>query len=518
MSRSQKKTGRLDDPEQPDSRSLLTVAALCAAMVGCGTHPSPSARLANDGAVRETWDAVYLQASHIGYLHVTEQTKSDASPPTIESTAEMKMSMKRDGQEISLEASRKCIETVEGKLVSFREEQRLGPTPTVTTGQVEDGKLVVKTTSADRTDTRQIDLPDDVGGPFAPEHSLQRKPMVPGEKRTVRFFEPMLGALASETLEARDYEQTKLPSGTQELLRIESTLATEGQKRPTRSLRWTDREGETLKTEKSGMQQVTYRTTKEEATRSDDEPSFDLMRGTIVKLAEPMTDAHQTRVVRYRVELTDGDPTEVFSVGPTQHVKATGPHTAEVTVTSMAPQSPSCEGSASSASDDERNPSSIVQSDDPRIVEMAREAAGGQTSEGEVAVALERHVAEKMTAKRNYSTAFATASDVCRTLEGDCTEHAVLLTALARATGIPARVAIGLVYSPADQGFAYHMWTEMLLDGCWTPLDATLGQGRVSADHLKLTDSALSDSSGFASFLPLAEVLGQLKIEVVDAQ
>ena len=33
-----------------------------------------------------------------------------------------------------------------------------------------------------------------------------------------------------------------------------------------------------------------------------------------------------------------------------------------------------------------------------------------------------------------------------RTRSGDCSEHAVLLTALLRARGIPARVSHGLVY------------------------------------------------------------------------
>jgi transglutaminase-like putative cysteine protease len=231
-----------------------------------------------------------------------------------------------------------------------------------------------------------------------------------------------------------------------------------------------------------------------------------------------MENSRQTRVARYRVELADGDPAKVFAVGPTQHIKSMGPHSAEITVTAMDPKAPSCEGARGSATAEDREANNIIQSDDSQIVEMAREAAGGRTSAGEIAMALEEYVAAKMTAKRNYSTAFATAADVARTLEGDCTEHAVLLAALARASGIPARVAVGLVYSHGHQGFAYHMWTEMLINDCWVPLDATLGEGRISADHLKITDSALSDRAGFASFLPAANVLGQLKIEVLDAR
>lgn len=492
---------------------------LSAALTGCGGSPSSRPTSTNVPESRETWDAIYLQDSYVGYFHAKERTDASHSPPLIESEAEMRMSMKRDGQHIALASKRTSAETVDGVLVSFREEQQLGPTPVVSTGQVKDGKLVIESRDAERTTTRTIDLPEKTGGPFAPERSLTRQPMQPGETRTVRFYEPMLGALAAERLEAADLEQVELLDGSQKLLRIESTLTIEGQPQPIRGVRWTNDQGETLKTESTAMRQVTYRTSKEQALRaSTEEPAFDLMRGTIVKLDRPLEDARQTHVARYRVELDSGDPSTIFAAGPTQHVKSTGPHTAEVTITSLDPEAPMCEGASGAATDADRQPSGMIQSDDPRIVEMAREAAGDRTTPGEIAIALEEFVSNKMRAKRSYSTAFASAADVARTLEGDCTEHAVLLAALARAAGIPARVAIGLVYSPADEGFAYHMWTEMLLSGCWVPLDATLGEGRISADHLKLTDSNLTDRDGFASFLPLAEVLGQLKIEVLEAR
>lgn len=399
------------------------LAALFAALIGCGaTKTKSSSPQAQSNGPHETWDAVYLQGSHVGYLHVTERTNSNASPPLIESEADMRMSMMRDGQRVSIETRRQCVETLDGNLVSFREEQQLGPTPTVSTGQVEDGKLIIASSDGQHTNKRQIVLPNETGGPFAPEHSLSRRPMQPGESRTIRFFEPMLGALATETLVARDYEQVELLSGKRELLRIESSLAIDGQPQPIRSLRWTDRAGDTLKTEVPGMRQVTYRTSKERALRDDvEEPAFDLLRGTLVKLEKPMENSRHTRVARYRVELAEGDPAKIFAVGPSQHIKSMGPHTAEITVTTIDPKAPSCEAAAASATAEDREASNIIQSDDARIVEMAREATGGHANAGEIAVALEEYVSAKMTAKRNYSTAFATAADVARTLEGDCT-------------------------------------------------------------------------------------------------
>ena len=65
---------------------------------------------------------------------------------------------------------------------------------------------------------------------------------------------------------------------------------------------------------------------------------------------------------------------------------------------------------------------------------------------------------------------------MARTGSGDCTEHAVLLTALARANGIPARVVFGMLLIETDDAVhAYgHAWTEVHAEGRWQVLDATL--------------------------------------------
>ena len=148
---------------------------------------------------------------------------------------------------------------------------------------------------------------------------------------------------------------------------------------------------------------------------------------------------------------------------------------------------------------------------------MAVEARGTLTLPREIAVALERYVHETV-ATKDFSQTFATAAETAASRQGDCTEHAVLLAALARVCGIPSRVAIGLVYVPRAQGFGYHMWTEVFVDGHWLPLDATLGQGHIGAAHIKLADSSLEGAGAYSTFLPVAQVVGQLKISVLEAQ
>ena len=133
------------------------------------------------------------------------------------------------------------------------------------------------------------------------------------------------------------------------------------------------------------------------------------------------------------------------------------------------------------------------------------------------AIALEKYVSQTIK-KKNFSQAFATAAEVAQSLEGDCTEHAVLMAALCRARKIPARVAFGLVYYPPQQGFAYHMWNEVWIADRWVALDGTLGMGGVAADHIKLGDSSLNGTTGLAAMLPVVNVFGQLELKVVSAE
>jgi transglutaminase-like putative cysteine protease len=57
------------------------------------------------------------------------------------------------------------------------------------------------------------------------------------------------------------------------------------------------------------------------------------------------------------------------------------------------------------------------------------------------------------------------ALDLLRTREADCQGHAYLYAALARALGIPTRLANGIVYSEELGGFRFHIRAESLVDG-----------------------------------------------------
>lgn len=68
---------------------------------------------------------------------------------------------------------------------------------------------------------------------------------------------------------------------------------------------------------------------------------------------------------------------------------------------------------------------------------------------------------------------------------GDCTEFSYLLTALARASGIPSRMVGGYVVigdaAPRQQD--YHNWSELFFEGRWHIADAQKGNWLEPANH-----------------------------------
>ena len=134
----------------------------------------------------------------------------------------------------------------------------------------------------------------------------------------------------------------------------------------------------------------------------------------------------------------------------------------------------------------------------------------------EKAARINHWVFENMRRNTNFKIAFAAAHEVVRNLSGDCTEHAVLAAAMCRAEGIPARVAVGLIYVDNLEGFGYHMWHEVFVNHRWVALDASFDQTTVDAVHIKLSDTSLDGVAPFEAFLPVVRVMGKMTIEPIE--
>jgi hypothetical protein len=467
--------------------------------------------------IEETWDRYSMQGVRVGYAHTTATKVVLDGQHLIRTKSEVHISLQRSGQTVTQDMTLASWDTADGKFVRFESRMNSGGGDIVSVGAIRGGELGIDSTTLGRTTSERIPWQSDWGGLFAPDQSLRKKPLKPGEKRTVRSLSP-LGNLAADThFEALDYETADLPAGKQNLLRLNSTMEFAGQK--IESVAWMNDQGEVLKTLVPGLEQEVIRTTKEDAIQRPDQ-KFDLLIASTVPLKGTFVNPHTTKRAVYRARVKSGKIAGLFSEGLSQRVKPIDEQTAEITVLAVRPgQPPKVEAGVPvpSPTNGDLASSNFVQTDDTLIAQMASHIVPDQRDPWKIAVELEKFVGTTVENK-NFSTAFATAAEVARSLEGDCTEHAVLLAALCRARKIPARTAFGLVYYPPQRGFAYHMWNEVWIHDRWIPLDATLMLSGIGADHIKLGDSNLSGGSPFTDLLGVVQVFGRLELELLSAE
>jgi transglutaminase-like putative cysteine protease len=501
---------------------LLTAGASCAP----STNNAASRQAAPATAVSEkpgappveTWEAVFIDGAQVGYAHTTQTPVVEDGRELVRITNESHITLKRFGQTVTQQLKVSSTETAQGHLMHFTSEMSAGPSSALTTGRREGDSLNLALATQGKTQAASIPWNDQWGGFFAAEHSLQQQPMQAGQQRSIRALMPVVNMIGNITLRAADYEETAMLEGTQELLKIERVDELGATK--IESIIWTDRNGQVLKSLVPGLGQQAYRTTKDVALRQNQAALFDLGEATTVKVQRRMDRPHDTQRVVYRARLDAGDPLTAFAAGPAQSIHPIDRQTVEVVVRAIRPGKPSKLDSPDVApASDDTAANNLIQSDSPRILEIAGRVVPDESDPWKVAQALEAFVHRSMRVKE-FSPALATAAEVAETLEGDCTEHAVLLAALCRARQIPARVAIGLVYFPVADGggFAYHMWSEVWISDRWVPLDATLGRGGIGAAHIKLADSNLQGASPLSVLLPVFPVMRRLHLEIVDVQ
>lgn len=152
-------------------------------------------------------------------------------------------------------------------------------------------------------------------------------------------------------------------------------------------------------------------------------------------------------------------------------------------------------------------PEPLLQVNSSQIRSKAEEITRGVVGDLEKAKRIYEWVFTNV--KKEPSFTIPSALDVLNSMKGDCNEHAVLFTALARAAGLPARVAVGLVQQ-GDFMF-YHAWAEVFYKG-WIPVDPTLGQFPADLSHIKLGEGGISE------WVDAIKGLGKIKLEVVKAE
>ena len=318
---------------------------------------------------------------------------------------------------------------------------------------------------------------------------------------------------------------------------------------------------------------------------AEDDPNRvlpELVYTMFVPLSAPIPDVYEARKVELHVRVKGNKGSNSFSLpsaGFQKVVKVDGKDTElHVTLDLQAP----ARASKEDQNDPEYlQPSAMVDSSDEVVIELSHQVDAELIKQGhklsakklapatqlELVYAL-RDLTHSHISSKHLSTAYASASETARTGSGDCTEHAVLLAALVKARGLPARVCHGLVY--VEQGgsaisgreadmvdddsdelgekvvkanvdasgaatdeaaaaaaaaaaahesgltgqFGWHMWSQAMVNGRWIDLDATL-HVPYSVGHVLVGTSSMSDKEAHNNHMQMAALIGNLEIDLL---
>lgn len=131
-------------------------------------------------------------------------------------------------------------------------------------------------------------------------------------------------------------------------------------------------------------------------------------------------------------------------------------------------------------------PSELIQSGDPELVEKAGEITRGSQDSWEAARRVALWVADNI---KGAIPGGGTAKGVFATRSGECGGYGNLAAALCRAVGIPARVVWGCLYSTSGGGvFGQHGWNEIYMGKAgWIPIDTTRRETDfVDSGHIRI--------------------------------
>jgi hypothetical protein len=148
----------------------------------------------------------------------------------------------------------------------------------------------------------------------------------------------------------------------------------------------------------------------------------------------------------------------------------------------------------------------FIQSDHPEIQAKVREVVSPDDPAIVKAKKLVTWVNEKIQKRPVLSV--PNALETLRYKVGDCNEHAVLLAALARASGIPAQVEAGLVYQKGR--FYYHAWNVLYL-GTWITADSVMGQLPADVTHIRFV-------RGTEQQIDLVRMIGRVGLEILSSK
>jgi hypothetical protein len=478
---------------------LVAWAAQMAVLARAAWSSSPvalAADLARYGSSAQ-WKGVYYRGDKIGFS--VGQTNATEDGYEIREDGRLQMSLLGSTTSVRL-ATRASVDRAFA-LQRFAFSLDPGTGPTEVEGRL-DGRrlhLTIRTSSGERTETRELEEPPAL--PLSLPRALAARGLAPGQTLRVSVFDPATLRNTPMTLEVQAREVVRAAGRPVPAFRVEGRWAG----LTTRS--WITDVGEVVR-EESPMGLLVVRETAEEAQTLavPGRVQADMLEASAIVPVRPVRIDDPTTVARLRLRLTPLEgflPADLEGAG--QALRGDVLEVVDPRDLAAAPEPPDLA--------DHLGPEPLLESDDPALRAEAEKAVRGAQAPRLRAERLVRHV--HAIVEKRPTLSLPSAREVLATRVGDCNEHTALYVAMARALGLPSRIATGLVYLRG--AFYYHAWPEVWVAegrgrGSWLPVDPTLNQFPADATHLRLARGGLDRQAAIAG------LVGRARLEVVEVE
>jgi transglutaminase-like putative cysteine protease len=467
--------------------------------------------------VLEVWQTAQLPSGRAGFVHITARKIERDGKHLFRTTLELNLNVKRFDQVIQLRMETGTEETADGKVERVFMTQYPAPGKTLNiVGTVRGNQLDLVLNGKDKLKSAPWD--ENVLGQYRQQSLFRERKVKPGDSFTYHSFEPTINLVVTTRVKVKEYEKISVDGATKRLLRVEAVPDRVGEFQLPTLTSWLDEDRNVVRSQAEmpplGLLTL-VKSSRERAVASGGTASLvDLGTNSFIRLGRRISRPYDTTSAVYRVTYSGkDDPATLFVRDDRQQVKNLKGKTFELHIQSKI--SPRPNASTEQAGEEFRESCYYITSGDKKVQELAQRAVGDERDPWKKALKIERWVHKNM--QSNNDQALVPADQVARSLEGDCTEYAMLTAAMCRAAGVPSRTALGLIYADVKGSpvMAFHMWTEVWVRNHWVGLDATLGKGFVGASHLKITDHSWHEVQSLTPILPVVRVLGKLSIEVV---
>ncbi len=470
-----------------------------------------------NGLFSDEWHEVYLLGGKVGYGHSTMSREGDR----VRTFAIMFTKLERAGIKLEITTTQRTLESLDGQPLEFETIMEMGKQPTRMKGKISEGKVSIVTSQFGMEQTRSFDF---VPGSLM-TWGTYRETLLRGFERGTEYslstYVPDMrldAPIIARFLVGQEEEYTHRGHKRRGRKVVSTLQAPQGE---IDTLSWVDANGSAAKTvvNMMGLTMEIFLVDQETAMADFVPPEF------FISTAIPSNrtiNAKTANRISYRLSLTKGSkPMPEIPRTGMQSVVKRDDRSVELLILrqdhkAIAGAAPSI---TASVGNEYLSGNVIMNIDDPALIKLAERAAGNAREPIELATKLREFVTDYIDDK-SLGIAFATASEVCRAKEGDCTEHAVLLAALGRIKGLPSRVATGIAYVTSFAGkrdiFGFHMWTQFWIGDRWVDFDAALRESQCSPTRIAFSVSSLKDAGLADIAFALMDVIGRIDVEVLE--